>query len=105
MNGFRINIGLINRLTDKHWKIRLEAAFARTRPRCSPTIIIGWCADALPCSWHTHRLFVDHAVQEMVINKFAHQILDFSPAVPTTMIIIIMVTNIFIILIIFIFAS
>ena len=84
LNGFRIYIGLCNRLTDRHWKVRLESALARMRPRCSPSIIIGWCTDALPCSWHTHRFFVDHAVNDSVLDKFAHQVLHFSPAVPTT---------------------
>ena len=50
LDDFKIYVALLNRLTDRNWKTRFEAALARLRPKCNPIIIVGWCTDALPCS-------------------------------------------------------
>ena len=61
-----------------------KSALACLRPKCTPTIIVGWCGDTLPCDWHSHRLYTDHAVNDEILNKSIHQFLHFSPAAPTT---------------------
>ncbi|MFM7983246.1 MAG: hypothetical protein ACKPKO_28390, partial [Candidatus Fonsibacter sp.] len=80
LNGFRIYIGLLNIMTDRSWKVRFEVALARLRPTCTPTIIVSWCTDALPCDWRNHEDFVTHALYDSILDKHAHQKLYFSPA-------------------------
>jgi hypothetical protein len=83
LNGFRIYVALLNRLTDRNWTTRFEAALARMRPKRTP-VIIGWCSDALPCDWRNHEFYVSHAVYDSILDKHVHQKLYFSPAFPTT---------------------
>ncbi|MFM7985808.1 MAG: hypothetical protein ACKPKO_41485, partial [Candidatus Fonsibacter sp.] len=84
LNGFRIYVALLNRLYDKNWKHRLDAALARLRGRLiNPTILLGYTSEALPCNWQSLRHYTDHAVLDRVLDKYVHQKLYFSPPIPT----------------------
>ena len=84
LNGFRIYVGLLIRLTDMRGTNRLNAALARLWPCCTPTRIMGWCTDARPRDWRNHQFFVDQSVMYSILDKCAHYHLHFSPAIPTT---------------------
>ena len=84
LDGFRIYIGLLNRIWDRNWKHRLDTAMARLRGRMvTPTLLFGYTAEALPCSWQNLRFYTEHALLDNVLDKYVHQKLYFSPAIPT----------------------
>ncbi|MFM7980376.1 MAG: hypothetical protein ACKPKO_13770, partial [Candidatus Fonsibacter sp.] len=79
-----IYIGLLNKINDYKWKSRMESALARLRSKCNPIILLGFTAEALPCSWQSQRLLTEHPALDQQLDKFVHQVLYFDPAVPTT---------------------
>ena len=72
-NDFKVYVALLSRLTDRNWKTRFEAALTRLRPKCNPIILVGWCTDALPCSWPNHEYYVSHAVYDSVLDNHVHR--------------------------------